>query len=54
LLINRRVPVNSTLETFLWGLAALLAVAFLAEAYVVVKTTDDIKQSISEMETSLK
>jgi hypothetical protein len=46
--------VNSTLETFLWGLAALLAVAFLAEAYVIVKTTDGIQHSIGEMETMLK
>jgi hypothetical protein len=41
-------------ETVLWGLAALLAVAFLAEAYVVVKTTDGINQAISEIEATLR
>jgi hypothetical protein len=48
-------PVVTFLDRWkLWFLFGCLTVAFLGEAYFIVMTTDDIKQSISEMETSLK
>jgi hypothetical protein len=48
-------PVVTFLDRWkLWFLFGCLTVAFLGEAYFIVMTTDDIKQSISEMETSLR